>query len=284
MSFAVIQAQLWRRAGVLFLAAMLPCATALADEYVGLVHPNHEITLSMGVGGVVSRINVRPGQAVKANQVLLVMDDRMQAIEVSRRQVVFEDDSELNTSAERMRALKTMYTDTRRVYDSTGSISRDEMSKLEIEYSTARGRYEQLVQQKRREKLEYTLAQQERDLRALAAPVSGVITRVEPKVGEWAKPGELMMLLVDASSCYLITNVPLRAVPGLKAGMALPVRFESGANAPAVTGKVSYVSSVADAASGLVEVRVTFPNPGLRIRPGIKGMLELGGAGAGARP
>ena len=260
-------------------SALLLCCTPLAhaEQYVGLVHPDHEVVLSMGVGGVVSKINVRPGQAVAAHQTLLVLDDRMQSIEVSRRQVVLEDNSEVTAAQDRVRAMKVMYDDTKRVYEKTGSISRDEMSKLEIEYSAARGRLDQLQQQKRRERLEYSLAQQERELRAMTAPVSGVITRVEPKVGEYAKPGEMLMMLVDASNCYLITSVPLRAVTGLKAGMKLPVRFETSANAPSVSGTVSFVSNVADAASGLVEVRVAFANRGLAIRPGIKGMIDLDG-------
>lgn len=248
---------------------------AVADEYVGLVHPKNEITLSMGVGGVVQRLDARPGQNVRSGQTLLVLDDRIQSIEVNRRQVVFEDNSELNAARDRAAAVKIMYTDTRRVFDTTGSISRDEMSKLEVEYSGARARYDQLVQQKRREKLEYDGALQERALRALNAPLSGVITRVEPKIGEWTKPGETLMMLVDASNLYLTTNVPLKAVPGLKVGSTLPVRFESAAGTAPAKGRVTYVSSVADAASGLVEVRIDVPNPGLRIRPGIKGMIDL---------
>jgi RND family efflux transporter MFP subunit len=270
--------------GLRRMLASLACAlapfSALADDYVGLVHPAHELTLSIGVGGVVSRINVQRGQSVKARQVLLVLDDRMQAIEVNRRQVVLDDNSELYSTQDRVRALKIMHDDTRRVFEKTGSISRDEMSKLEVEYSTARGRLQQLEAQKLREKLERDGALQEREMRNLTSPVAGVITRIEPKVGEWAKPGEPLMMLVDASICYLTANVRLAAVSTLRAGMALPVRFEASANTPAVIGKITFVSSVADAASGLVEVRVAFPNPGLRIRPGIKGMIALPLAGA----
>jgi RND family efflux transporter MFP subunit len=253
---------------------------ALADDYVGLVHPTHELTLSIGVGGMVSKINVQRGQSVKARQVLLVLDDRMQAIEVNRRQVVLDDNSELTATRDRVRALKIMHDDTRRVFDSTGSISRDEMSKLEVEYSTARGRLLQLEAQKLREKLELDGALQERAMRNLTSPVAGVITRIEPKVGEWAKPGEPMMMLVDASVCYLTVNVPLTAVSALRSGMTLPVRFEASAYAAPVKGKITFVSSVADAASGLVEIRVAFANPGLQIRPGIKGMIDLPLAGA----
>lgn len=268
-----------------FIGALLFASTpVLAEQYVGLVHPDHEVVLSMGVGGVVSKINVRQGQSVAAHQALLVLDDRMQNIEVSRRQVVLEDNSEVSAAQDRVRAMKSMYDDTKRVFDKTGSISRDEMSKLDIEYSAARGRLDQLLQQKRRERLEYNLAQQERDLRVLTAPVAGVITRVEPKVGEWAKPGEMLMMLVDASNCYLITSVPLRALTGLKAGARLAVRFEASANAPAVTGTVTFVSSVADAASGLVEVRVAFANRALAIRPGIKGMIDLDGTASALKP
>jgi RND family efflux transporter MFP subunit len=253
----------------------LIASPALAEQFVGLVHPRYELTLSMGVGGVVSRLDTRVGQSVRANQTLMVLDDRLQSIEVNRRQVVFEDDSETNAARDRYRALNTMFTDTKRVFDSTGSISRDEMSKLEVELSGAKGRLDQLVAQKRREKLEYEGAQQERALRTLTAPRAGVITRVEPKVGEWIKPGEVLMMLVDASTCYLTTNVPLKVVPGLKAGQPIQVSFEAAAGTAPVTGKVAFVSSVADAASGLVEVRVDLSNPGLRIRPGIKGMIEL---------
>lgn len=258
----------------LALAIAMP-AMAAAAEYVGLVHPKGEVALSMGVGGVVSRLAVRPGQAVRSGQPLLTLDDRQQSIEVTRRQVIFEDNSELNAAAERSRALQTMVKDTRRVFESTGSISRDEMSKLDVEYATARGRHEQLQAQKRREKLEYEGALQERALRTMTAPLSGVITRVEPKVGEWAKPGETLMMLVDASNCYLTTNVPLSALAGLKQGQQIAVRFEPAANVAPASGRVSFISSVADAASGLVEVRVELPNPGLKIRPGIKGILEL---------
>ncbi len=258
-------------AGVLALCAL----PAFAEQYVGLVHPKQELTLSMGIGGVVSRLEARPGQAVKSGQTLLVLDDRMQQIEVNRRQVVYEDDSEVRAARDRYRALDTMYKDSKRVFDSTGSISRDEMSKLEVELSGAKGRLDQLGAQKRREKLEYEGAIQERALRVLAAPRAGVVTRVEPKVGEWAKPGETLMVLVDASTVFLTTNVPLRVVPGLKAGQPIQVSFEPAAATAPVTGRVSLVSPVADAASGLVEVRVDLANPGLKIRPGIKGMIEL---------
>jgi RND family efflux transporter MFP subunit len=257
---------------VSFLALALPAA--MAEEFTGLVYPEHELTLSLGQGGIVSQVQVKPGQNVKAKQVLLVLDDRMQQLEVNRRKVLLDDRSELAATVDRARVLKNMVETSRQVYEKTGSVSRDELSRLEVEYSAARARVEQLEAQERRELVEYRSAQQELNMRRLTAPVSGVITRVQPKVGEWAKPGDAMLDLVDTASCYLKVNVPMKYVQGLHPGMSLPIRFENS-DAAKLNAKISFVSAVADPASGLVEMRLAFANPQQKLRPGVKGIIDL---------
>jgi len=259
----------------LALGAALAAPAALADEFIGLVYPDKELALSVGQSGIVAQVNVRPGQVVKANQLLLVLDDRMQQLEMNRRKVVMEDKAELAATRDRARVLKTLYEDSKRVYEQTGSVSRDELSRLEVEYSAARARIDQLVAQESREVLEYQSAKQEVTMRRLSAPVSGVITRVLPKVGEWAKPGDVMMELVDPNSCYLKVNVPLKHAHGLRAGMRLPVRLETGGSANTIDGRISFVSAVADPASGLVEMRIAFANARQAVRPGAKGSIDL---------
>ena len=263
----------------LFLLGAFPMGS-FAEEYIGLVHSEREIALSMGVGGVVTALNVARGQLVQENEVLLSLDDRLQIIELDRRKVVYEDMSEIRATEDRVRAMKSMYEATRSVFERTGSISKDEMTRLEVEYSAARGRLEQLAAQKVRERLEYEGALHEKQMRQLVAPAAGVITKIEPKVGEWAKPGDTLMELVDASNCYLKTNVPLRSIRGLRVGMRIPVRFESAANTAPVEGRIAFLSTVADPASGLVELRIAFANPALRVRPGIKGIINLSDNGS----
>jgi multidrug efflux pump subunit AcrA (membrane-fusion protein) len=43
-----------------------------------------------------------------------------------------------------------------------------------------------------------------------------------------------------------------------------------------VTGQIKFVSPVADPASGLVQVEISFSNPGHRIKTGIKGSIDIG--------
>jgi RND family efflux transporter MFP subunit len=260
-------------AGALLAAVPL---LAAAQDYPGLVQPRHDITLASGVGGIVASKRVRPGSRVGAQQVLMVLDDRLQSVEADRRRVILQDTSELKATEERARISRTLYEDARRVYEKTGSISRDELMRLEAEATAAQGRMEQLRAQKEREKLEHHGAVQEKQMRQLVAPVAGVVTKVDIEVGEWAKPGEALIRLVDASTLVFKANLPMAAVGHQKPAAVVPVLVEDGPRMVQVPAKVSFVSPVADAASGLVEVRADIANPGGRLRPGSKAVLRLG--------
>jgi RND family efflux transporter MFP subunit len=235
----------------------------------------HDVTLSAGVSGLVMKRAVLPGQAVRADQLLLQLDDRLQSIESNRRRVIFEDQSELQATRDRLRILDTLLHDARAVFDSTGSISKDELLRLEAEQLASRGRLAQLVEQKKREQLDYESAERDRLQRHITAPISGVVTKVIPQVGEWAKAGDPMLHLVDTSVAILRLAVPHNLASALKAGAQQLIRLESGSSVAEVTGLIKFVSPVADPASGLVQVEISFSNPGRRIKTGIKGMIEL---------
>ena len=261
--------QLW-----LCLALLLPLG-ANAKSFSGLIYPLHDITMSAGVSGLVMKRAVLPGQTVRANQLLLQLDDRLQSIESNRRRVIFEDQSELQATRDRLRILDTLLQDTRAVFNSTGSISKDELLRLEAEQLSSQGRLAQLIEQKKREQLDYESAEGDRLQRHITAPINGVVTKVIPQVGEWAKAGDPMLHLVDTSVAILRLAVPHNLASALKAGAQQLIRLESGSNVAEVTGLIKFVSPVADPASGLVQVEISFNNPGRRIKTGIKGTIDI---------
>jgi RND family efflux transporter MFP subunit len=275
-SLHLLQALVHRTSGRLWLclALLLPLG-AIAKSYTGLIYPLHDITLSAGVSGLVMKRAVQLGQAVKADQLLLQLDDRLQSIESNRRRVIFEDQSELQATRDRLRILDTLLNDARAVFNSTGSISKDELLRLEAEQLASRGRLAQLVEQKKREQLDYASAEGDRLQRHISAPISGVVTRIVPQVGEWAKAGDPMLHLVDTSVAVLRLAVPHTVASALKVGARQLIVLESDIGAAEVTGVVKFVSPVTDAASGLVQVEVNFNNPGRRIKTGIKGTIDI---------
>jgi len=247
----------------------------VAADYFGIVYPSRDLALSLGVGGLVSAVNVDVGKRVQAGQVLVGLDERMANIEVERRRVLAEDRSELQSLQDRLVILEELYGNANKLFELTGGISQEEVQKLKLELSDTRGRIDQFKIRKQRETLEYRAAEQERQSLRLLAPVAGVVTRVDLDVGEWAKPGEAVLQMVDTSQCFLRVSVHHAAARKLSAGMKLPIVIDGNSNT--VTGRLSYVAPVADAASGLVELRVTFDNPRGQIRPGSTGRLSLAG-------
>ncbi|MBW8844504.1 MAG: efflux RND transporter periplasmic adaptor subunit [Burkholderiales bacterium] len=249
---------------------------ALAADYVGIVHARHKLSLSLPVTGVVAKVAVEPGQKVGAGQALILLDERPQALEEQRRRTMYEDGSELRATEERLKVVQPLAEDARKLAASRGAISREDAARNELDLIATRGRLAQLQTQKEREKVEMQLAEADRQQRRLLAPVAGVVTKVGIDVGEWAKPGDTLVELVDASVLHLRVNVPAAAARKLKDNQALPIAIDGG---EAVNGNVSFISPVTDAASGLVEIRVRFSNPAGRIAAGSKGIVKLDGGG-----
>lgn len=253
---------------------------AQAQEFVGLVYSEHDIQLSGPVVGLVQRVLVRPGDRVSAGQNVIELEDSVQRIEVKRRAQVFKDNSELDASVERLELASKLWKISQEVSAATQSISEEELLKLQMDISAAAGKVLQLKAQKVREQLELEGAQAELALRTLRAPVAGVVTDVLFDPGEWAKLGDVILKMVDLSQVELRLNVPPAFAAGLKRGDTVPAVFES-AKGTSVAGVVKFVSPVVDAASGLVDVRIRYPNPRGDIRPGLKGTVRATKSGTG---
>ncbi len=257
---------------VLLLCFCVFGAHVQAQDYVGLVYSEHDIQLSAPVVGLVQRLLVQPGDRVSSGQALVELEDSVQRIEVKRRAHVFQDNSEYVASVERLELASKLWKISQEVSAATQSISEEELLKLQLEISGAAGKVAQLKAQKKREQIELESAQAEVALRTLRAPVAGVVTDVLFDPGEWARLGEVVLKVADLSHVELRLNVPPAFSARLKKGDKLAGVFESSKST--VTGVVKYVSPVVDAASGLVDVRVRYPNPNGEIRPGLKGTVR----------
>lgn len=247
---------------------------AQADELVGLAFPVSDVQVSASVAGLVHRISVRPGQLVKPGELLLELDNASQQVELRRRAVMLDDNSELQTARVRLAALTDLLGMTELVASKSQSVSKEELVKARLEKATAEGRLQQLVAQKARERVEHEQAQLELQQRTVRAPMAGVVVDVPMDVGEWAKPGDVMVRLADISQVELRLNLPQTAAASFRVGNRVVARFEAGAAQVQSTGLVNFVSPLADSASGLVDVRIRFANPAGRIRPGAKAVIR----------
>lgn len=260
---------------VAVLLGIAPARDAVATEFVGVIYPDRDLTLSLGVTGIVDGVEIEVGDAVRTGQPLLRLESELENIEVARRRAVWKDESALRAEQARLEILHKLHEDARRLFEDVGSISGQEFSQLRMEYVTAEGRVEQLRTEKTRQELEYRAAVRELEQRTLSAPIDGVVTELELDVGEWIDPGDTALRLVDASVCVLRVSVSEAAAYLVAAGDTVPVYVEGLPGSEPLSGEVTYVSPMADAASGLVSVRVALDNADGRIRPGAKARIRV---------
>src|SRR5579863_8736034 len=89
---------------------------AAADETlscIGVTEAVVDVTLSLPVPGIVTARNFKEGDSVTTNDIILQLDSRLEELEVERYRLVMENQQE-------------DWESTRKVFDKTSSVSRDD--------------------------------------------------------------------------------------------------------------------------------------------------------------
>jgi multidrug efflux system membrane fusion protein len=107
----------------------------------------------------------------------------------------------------------------------------------------------------------------------LTAPSNGVVIKRLVEVGSLVGPGTPAFVLADLNSLKAVFGAPDVLLSKLTIGMPLSLTTE--ALPGAFTGRVTSIAPAADPRSRVFDVEVTFPNPGLRLKPGMIVTIRL---------
>ncbi len=250
--------------------AVILAGMAQAEVLLGLVEPNRDVQLSLPVPGRIARIHYREGDRVEAGAILVELDSIMEKLEIERRELIYRDTSELEAARARARLLEETLESTRRLHERTGSVSREDLSRAELEHTLARLDVKRLEQASERERVEYEMALQQYALRRIEAPFAGVVADLDFEEGESLHANQPVVRLVDDDHCYLTVHV--HALRAALTAPGAPVRMRFAEGEPVVkTGTVAFISPVVDPASGLRRIRLEFLNDAPRVAPGVAG-------------
>lgn len=225
-----------------------PMAAQTGQWISGITEAINDVTLSAPAAGIIGNRPVKEGDFVKAGQTILELDKRLEDLEVNRRKVVLD-------------LRRTELESSKKLFEKTISLSREEMDKKVTEFAVADAEYE--------------LAKEQLKRRLIVAPFDGTITALLMDVGEACQAQQGIARLVDTRRCYFICNVEAKSGHNLKAGQTVKLEIESGDQAAPFTGTVYFISPVVDPASGLMRVKIVFENPEAKIRPGVAGRMLL---------
>jgi len=264
----------------LLIALMINSYISFADEvrFVGVTEPAHDIQLSFPLDGVVQEIFVKEGDAVKKGAPLLRLDDQLQALETKRREMIWRDRSHLDAEQDKLKIVAELLQSNRELYQKTGSISADEVKRLEIQHVNTAGEVNALAEAKKKERIEYEIARSVLDRHVLRSPIEGTVTDLFIEQGEWIRTGKEIVRIVDTSMCYLEVNMDEKYARQLKAGSRLDVHLEGKTMEKG--GEVIFISPVADRGSSLVRIKVRFTNNS-DLTPGVTASIHLNVADGG---
>ncbi len=252
---------------------------AQAQPIAGVLYADKNLKLSLGDSGIIANVHVKSGSLVKKTDPLITLDRTIQTFEVRRNKLVWLDKKEQESLLARQAILLKKYQVAQMLYQESRSISLDELDGLQLQLIDLEGQIAQLNERKAREKLEYEISLQRYKNRVLRAPMDGIITQVTQHQGEWAQVGEPIVGLVNVTELFVKLNIRDALARDLAINALIPVTVE---NLPTQKGSIDYIAPVADAASGLVEIKIKLKNLDGLLRPGVKVSVDLAAASLAA--
>jgi len=215
---------------------------ALADgsqTYVGVVEEREGTAVSFTSMGVVKRVLVNEGQAVRRGQLIAEMDD-MQA-----RNLLNGAEAQMNQANDAFERYKMLH--------DNGSLPEVQWVEIQSKVAQARAQYE--VAKK-------NLA----DCR-LTAPVSGIIGRKLVGAGETAMPSQAVVTILDVSSVKVKVSVPEAEVSHITSSTPSAINVEA-AQATVTGGRIEK-GVQADALTHTYDVRINVQNRDRKLLPGM---------------
>jgi macrolide-specific efflux system membrane fusion protein len=233
--------------------------------------------------GVLTNVAVREGQRVKKGDLLAQIDDQVPRLALDAAKAQFEIAQAKATNDVRIRfAQKSLEVAEAELRRSTESIERFPKSvsqsqldverlnvqknRLESEQASQERKIAQLEMNAKQNELSATQAEVTR--RRILAPFDGVVVQVYVRKGEWVKPGQQALRIVNVDRLKAEGFVAAAQATAELEGKPIRLVVESSGESKAFEGTIVFVSPEVDPITGQVRVWAEIDNRKGGLRPG----------------
>lgn len=233
------------------LVVVMPVTEGVANarlDAIGTGEALNSVTVMPQGSGVVTMLDVKPGDAVKAGQRLGQLDNQSELLARDKAAVTLKGSLETKKTYEGSNASIT------RLQQFTAGVTAEEAE------------------------LELNIAETNLKKRDIIAPADGVAGIVQVSLGAYVTPSTPIVVLDDRSSLLVDFYVPEHFISFLKPGMALEARTIAFAG-EVFRGEVAAVDNQMDAVSRTIRVRAKIANTDDRLRGGMSFTVTLRFAG-----
>ena len=237
---------------------------ANAEPLQGITAPKADVTLSFVLPGRIADVMVKAGTTVKQGEPLVQLYDEPERIKSEQLKMISEDSTKIY-AAEAQLAQKRADLNRLKRARVKGAASQWEVdhSALDVRLAELELKSAILEHEQYRRRYEHSLSELARML--LVAPIAGRIEEVSVEVGESIGPLGPVVRVVQNDPLWIDVPVPMTQALELSVGQHVWVTFPGGSTSKASpNGRIINISTVADAASETLHVRIEASNANQR--------------------
>jgi RND family efflux transporter MFP subunit len=256
-------------------------------EATGTVHSANTSMVATKVMGTVLEVHAKEGDRVKAGQLLIVLDDRDQAPQLSKAragsaevgQALAEVEQAIRAADANRQFATATYNRFKDLFEKQ-SVSRQEMDEVEAKYKGAEAMYQSMLAKK--EQVRAKSQQVNADIAAakafvsyarITAPQDGIITQRMVDVGTMATPGMPLIVVEDARLYRLEAGVGEEIALSIRIGNDVLVDLPAVSPTP-IRAKISEIVPTSDPMTRTSTIKIDLPsNPSLR--SGMFGIVRI---------
>ncbi len=225
----------------------------LADEPVRAVtRPSKDVTLGFLTAGRIAEIHVYDGYSVEAGQLLARLNDKIPQARLERLRALSEDDTQVQAAKARWQQ-KCVDLDRYKQAAESNAATELELEHARLDAKIAEWSLKVAQFQHNQDIKKYQEAKIEVEQMKLKSPVDGRVEKVFLEEGEAVDALADVVRIVDTDPLWINAHVPVARAAKLSVGGNAEIRFPQGLTS---TGKIIYISTVADANTLTVRVRV----------------------------
>jgi len=233
--------------------------------------------------GVVTSVAVREGQRVKRGELLTQIDDQVPRLaadaakaqyDIARAkatndvQIRFSKKSLEVSQAELRRSTESIERFPKSVSQSQLDVEKLNVEKNQLESEQAQEERKIAALEMNSKQTELAATQAEVSRRRILAPFDGVIVQVYVRRGEWVKPGQQALRIVNVDRLKAEGFIQASQATDKLDGMPVTLKVGTLENTTTFSGTIVFVSPEVDPITGQVRVWAEIDNRNRALRPG----------------
>ena len=222
--------------------------------------PSQEVKLCFAHPGILSKLLVKEGQAVKEGDLLIQQDDAAEQSQLEQLKEAADDQTRVKAAQAQLEQKKVDLTKMEQAFKK-GASTELEVQHAKLDVTIAEFQLDVENFQRKQDRLKQEELQHQIDRMRIKSPFNGLVEEIMMHEGESSTDAMAKVIrLVKIDPLWVDVPMPLNLTRKLQIGSEVEVQF-GDTSAPGAKGKVIFMAAVADGASATRLVRVEVPNP-----------------------